>query len=85
MPVILATQEAEIRGSQFAASLGKQFMIPYLKNTQHKKELAQVVKRLPSKHKAQSANSSTSPKKKSVHYIYLCKQLKEVQISFEMF
>jgi hypothetical protein len=31
MPVILATQEAEIRGSLFEASLGKKFMRPYLK------------------------------------------------------
>jgi hypothetical protein len=31
MPVILATQEAEIRRSQFKASTGKKFKRPYLK------------------------------------------------------
>jgi hypothetical protein len=34
--VILATQEAEIGGSWFKASLGKWFVIPYLEHTQHK-------------------------------------------------
>jgi hypothetical protein len=40
-PVILATQEAEIRGSQFKASLAKQFARPFLKNTYHRKGLAE--------------------------------------------
>jgi hypothetical protein len=35
MPVILATQEAEIR---FKASMAKKFERPYLENTQHIKK-----------------------------------------------
>jgi hypothetical protein len=37
-PVILAAQEAEIRGLQFEASLGKWFARPYLKKTLKKKK-----------------------------------------------
>jgi hypothetical protein len=36
MPVILATQEAEIIGSGFNASMGKYFERPYLKLMNHK-------------------------------------------------
>jgi hypothetical protein len=38
MPTILATHEAEIRGSRLEASLGKQFMRPYLEKTHYKKK-----------------------------------------------
>jgi hypothetical protein len=41
MSLILATQEAEIRRLQFNTSLGKQFLGPYLENTQHKKGLVE--------------------------------------------
>jgi hypothetical protein len=40
MPLILATQEAEIR----RLALGKQFVRPYLENAQHKKGLAEWLK-----------------------------------------
>jgi hypothetical protein len=49
MPVILANQEAEIGGSLFEASQGKEFVRPYLrKNTTQKRAggVAQVVKHL---------------------------------------
>jgi hypothetical protein len=36
-PVILATEEAEIRRMWFEASLGKQLARPYLKKSHHKK------------------------------------------------
>jgi hypothetical protein len=35
MPVILATREAEIGGSWFQASPGKEFAKPYHENTQY--------------------------------------------------
>jgi hypothetical protein len=44
MPVILAIQRQRSGGSQLEACLGKQFKRPYLKNTQHKKELVECVK-----------------------------------------
>jgi hypothetical protein len=37
MPIILATQEAEIGRSWFEASPGKLFMRPYFENTQCKR------------------------------------------------
>jgi hypothetical protein len=40
-PVILATQEAEIRRIGFKASLGKQFVRPFLKKPHHKKVLVE--------------------------------------------
>jgi hypothetical protein len=40
MPVILATQEAEIRRTWFEDSLGKQ-LTPYVENTQHKKGMVE--------------------------------------------
>jgi hypothetical protein len=40
-PAILATQEAEIRGSGFKTSPGKQFVRPYLEKNNHKKELVE--------------------------------------------
>jgi hypothetical protein len=58
MPVILATQEAEISRIEVQASPGKEFLRPYLKNNQHKKRVggvAQVVEWLPSKCKALSS------------------------------
>jgi hypothetical protein len=44
MPVILATQEAEISWVIFKASQGKQFMRPYLENIQYKKGLVEWLK-----------------------------------------
>jgi hypothetical protein len=44
MLVVLATQEAEIRGLQFKASLGKELARPYLKKTPHKKGLGEWLK-----------------------------------------
>jgi hypothetical protein len=44
MPVILATQEAEIRRIVAQSQPSKQFMRPYLKNTHHKKGLAECLK-----------------------------------------
>jgi hypothetical protein len=43
-PVILDTQEAEIRGSRFKARQGKQFTRPYLEKTPHKKGLLEWLK-----------------------------------------
>jgi hypothetical protein len=43
MPVILA-KEAELGGSQFEASPGKQFMKPYLEKNLHKKGLVEWLK-----------------------------------------
>jgi hypothetical protein len=66
LPVILATQEAEIRSSRPAP--GKYFMKPYLKTTSHKRRadgVAQVMEHLPSKYKVLSLNQSTAKKKKS--------------------
>jgi hypothetical protein len=44
MSVILATQEAEIRGSDCEASPGKYLKRPYLENTQCKKGLLEWLK-----------------------------------------
>jgi hypothetical protein len=44
MPVILATQEAEIRRIMLKASPGKQFTRPYLENTLYKKGLVEWLK-----------------------------------------
>jgi hypothetical protein len=44
LPVILAIQEAEIKGWQFEAGPGKQFTSPYLKKTHHKKRLVEWLK-----------------------------------------
>jgi hypothetical protein len=44
MPVILATRRQRSGGLQIEASLGKQFMSPYLENTQHKIGLAECLK-----------------------------------------
>jgi hypothetical protein len=41
MPIILDTQEAEIRRSWFEASLGTKFVRPYLEKTLHKKGLVE--------------------------------------------
>jgi hypothetical protein len=43
-PVILATQETEIRGLRFKVSPGKYIVRPHLKNTQHKKGLVEWLK-----------------------------------------
>jgi hypothetical protein len=40
-PIILATPKAENKRITVQASLGKQFMRPYLKNTLHRKELSE--------------------------------------------
>jgi hypothetical protein len=52
-PVILATQEAEIRGSQFKASPGRQFTRPYLKKICHKKRAGGVAQGVGPKFKLQ--------------------------------
>jgi hypothetical protein len=44
IPVIPAAWEAEIRGMQFEASPGEQFMKPYFENTQHKQGLVEWLK-----------------------------------------
>jgi hypothetical protein len=61
MPVILATQEAEVRRITVQASLGKWFTKPYVKKPYHKK-LAEWLKV-----KALSSNPSTV--KKNVYSI----------------
>jgi hypothetical protein len=43
-PVILATQEAEIRRIMVQSQLGKKFKRPYLEKTQHKKGLMEWLK-----------------------------------------
>jgi hypothetical protein len=42
MPIILATQEVEIRGSRFEASPGKIFLRPYLKKNLSQKRAGGV-------------------------------------------
>jgi hypothetical protein len=59
-PVILPTQEAEIRKITAGSQPGQQFMRHYLKNTQHKKGLVKVVEHLPSKYESLSSNPSTT-------------------------
>jgi hypothetical protein len=44
MPIILATQEEEIRRSRFKASPSKYFTRPYLEKTYHKKRLMEWLK-----------------------------------------
>jgi hypothetical protein len=58
-PVIPATQDAEIRKISVQGQ-PRQKARPYLKNTQHKKGLAQVLEHLPNKCEALSSNSSTT-------------------------
>jgi hypothetical protein len=70
MPIILATQEAEMR--RFKASLGKQFTRPYLEKQPSQKEGwwcgssggTPTYQCLPSK----SSNLSTTPKKKKSYW-----------------
>jgi hypothetical protein len=44
MPIILALGRQRSGVSRFEASLSKQFMRPYLENTEHKKGLAEWLK-----------------------------------------
>jgi hypothetical protein len=44
MPIVLATQVAEIRRIMVQSQPSKYFLRPYLKNTQHKKGLAEWLK-----------------------------------------
>jgi hypothetical protein len=71
MPVILATQEGEIRKIS-VQSQPRQKVRPYLKNAQHTKKrasgVAQVVNHLPSKCEAQSSNPVISKTNKQKTY-----------------
>jgi hypothetical protein len=59
----LATWKAEIRRIEFEARLGKQFLRPYLENTQHKKRTGGVVQVVESR-KSEALISNPSPLKK---------------------
>jgi hypothetical protein len=68
----LATWKAEIRRIEFEARLGKQFLRPYLENTQHKKRTGGVVQVVESR-KSEALISNPSPvkkKKKKTMQIY---------------
>jgi hypothetical protein len=65
VPIILATQEAEIRRIAVQSQPRKTVLKPDLEKTHHKKRAggdAQVVENLPSKHKALSSSQGTKKK-----------------------
>jgi hypothetical protein len=65
--IILATQEAEIGGSWFEASLGKEFKRPYFENTHHKKRTGRVAQDI----LLNSNPSIAKTKQKKLHFFSL--------------
>jgi hypothetical protein len=66
MPIILATQEAEIRRTEVQAAQTDSSGDPFSKNPSQKRAggMVQVVEHLPSKHEALSSKAVTTKKKR---------------------
>jgi hypothetical protein len=72
-PVVLATQEAEIRRITVQNQSIQKFVRPYLEKNHHKSRaggVTQMVEFLPSKLEALSSNPSTRKKKKNYLYFF---------------
>jgi hypothetical protein len=70
IPIILATQKAEVTGIEIWSQPRQIVMRLYLKNTQHKKIVGGLLECLLSKHAALSSNPSAEKKKSLSTHVF---------------
>jgi hypothetical protein len=78
MPIILATQEAEIRRIGVQSQPGKQFISPYLGKTHHKNRVGGADQGVGPEFKPQYRKQTKTKKTQPVHHRKILSQKKKI-------